>query len=252
MKEREQMKKLLITPIMTLLAMSNVMADTTVKGVNPADNLTKIELLPKISVLDNGAGVSASTLTLKYDQAIAGIYGLNFELPFARFEGYGLADNGLGDLHFRARVQHKWGQSVLIVGSEFVFPTATANTLGGNQYMFDPAVSYVYAFNKNVFVAGVAKQFISLYNQDSNLPDTTQSQFRMLLAYVSDAGWWALADPQIWVNYDIGVSEYLVEFELGKMVSPTTGVWLRAGSRVGGDWQRGDWSISGGIRFLSF
>ena len=60
-------------------------ATSEVKGVNPADNLTKFELLPKYTRVDDDNDVSVSTFTLKYDRAIQGVYGLNIELPLARF-----------------------------------------------------------------------------------------------------------------------------------------------------------------------
>jgi hypothetical protein len=92
------------------------------KGVNPADNLTKFELLPKLTVIDAGSGVSSSTFTLKYDRAIQGIYGVNLELPLARFESPGDSHNGVGDLNVRVRAQKKLGRFVLIGGLETVGP----------------------------------------------------------------------------------------------------------------------------------
>ena len=52
-----------------------------VRGVNPVDNLTKFEVLPKFTMLDARTEMSISAVGLKYDRAFEGIYGLNFELP---------------------------------------------------------------------------------------------------------------------------------------------------------------------------
>jgi hypothetical protein len=35
------------------------------------------------------------------------------------------------------------------------------------------------------------------------------------------------------------------------MIGPKVGAWVRAGGHVGGSWPRQDWTVSGGIRFIS-
>ncbi|MFZ5787834.1 MAG: hypothetical protein ACOY3Y_15460 [Acidobacteriota bacterium] len=47
-------------------------------------------------------------------------------------------------------------------------------------------------------------------------------------------------------------SEFALEGEIGRMVSPLTGVWMRTGGHVGGSWKRQEWTVSGGVRFISF
>ena len=80
-------------------------ADGAVRGVNPADNLTKFEILPKFSSLDDDARISLWTTTLKFDQAIQGRYGLNLELPLAAFTSPFLDRTGIGDLNISAGIR---------------------------------------------------------------------------------------------------------------------------------------------------
>lgn len=152
--------------------------DTTVRGVNPADDLTKFEFLPKFTMLDSGSDTSITTTTFKYDRAIQGIYGVNFELP-------------LGDFFS---------------------------------------------------VAG-----------EPDRDDIAQGQYRLILARTTVSGWWFLADPQLWVDYkkDERV-HFTTEFEVGKMLTPNTSIWLRGGGHLAGDWDKDDRTISTGFRYIEF
>ncbi len=225
---------------------------TEARGVNPADNLTKFELLPKLTVLDDAGGVSTSTFTLKFDRAIHGRYGINVELPLARFEGFGTGRNGIGDLNVRARAQARTGSWVWIGGFETVWPVASDDVLGTGKVQVNPTAVGVYAFSKSVFAAGVAKQYISVAG-DEDRADISQGQYRMLAAYSTSKGAWFLLDPQLWVDYENDRrSEFAIEVESGKMLSGTVGAWLRGGGHVSGSWERQQWSVGGGIRFISF
>ena len=247
------MKKTILTVLTVILAAPNVWAADsadTARGINPADNLTKLELLPQLRAFGDS---SITSLTLKYDHAIKRVFGINAELPLVRYSGHGRSDNGIGDLTLRGRAQHTWGRHTLIGAAEFLLPTATEDTLGAQQYTFDPILGYVYSFGHNIFGALVAKQFISLHNTDPAISqDINQGQYRMLLGYASNQGWWVLADPQVWVNYETGRQEFLAELELGTRLTRTTGVWSRAGPRLGGNWRRNDWTVLMGIRFMNF
>lgn len=220
------------------------------RGVNPADNISKIEVLPKLSVIDDAGGISVVTTTLKFDRAIQGKYGINLEVPLSRFESPFGSSNGLSDINLRGRVQFPLGRSISIVGVEGVLATATSDTLGLGKWQLNPTVALVYPVSKHVFVAAVAKQLLSVAG-DSNRDDIRQGFFRALVAYSSPKGWWVLADPQLYVDYArAGRTDMSIEAEVGKMVGPMTGAWVRAGGHVAGPWTRAQWSFSGGIRFI--
>lgn len=244
------MRTYLFAFLFIVLVFPSAFAANDARGINPADNLTKLELLPQLRAVGDS---SVSSLTFKYDHAFRKVFGVNAELPIVRYSGHGFSENGIGDLTLRARAQHTWGRHTLIGATEFILPTATADVLGIQQYTFDPILGYVYSFGHNIFGALVAKQFISLNNTDPEFaPDVNQGQYRMLVGYASNSGWWVLADPQVWVNFETGRQEFLAELELGTMLNKITGVWLRAGHRLGGNWTRADWTILMGIRFMQF
>lgn len=226
--------------------------DTTVRGVNPADNLTKFEILPKFTMIDDDNDVSIFTTTLKYDRAIQGIYGVNFELPIAYFDSPFAEEFGIGDFNMRARYQHRDGRFTYIAGMEAVLPIASDDTLGTGKYQLNPVLAGVYAFSERTFAAVTAKHLFSVAGE-SDRDDIVQGQYRLILATTTEDGWWFLADPQLWVDYDKDCRlHFAPEIEIGRMIAPTVGVWLRGGGHVGGGWEKDDWTISGGIRFISF
>jgi hypothetical protein len=226
--------------------------DAEVRGVNPADNLTKFEILPKFSMINDSDDISVSTMTFKYDQAIQGVYGVNIELPVGYFDSPFAEEFGIGDLNLRGRYQHRMDRWTFIAGAEAVFPIATDDTLGSGKFQLNPSAVAVYAFSKQTFAAMVAKHSFSIAGE-SDRDDIVQGLYRVILAHTTSDGWWFLADPQLWVDYEKDSRvHFATEFEIGKMINPTTGIWLRGGGHVAGDWEKEDWSISAGIRFISF
>lgn len=227
-------------------------SDSEVRGVNPADNLTKIEILPKLSVVDDTGGISVFSTTLKYDRAIQGNWGVNIEAPLVRFESPYGSHNGIGDVNLRGRYQFRAGKVTGILGLETVLPIASDDTLGSGKWQLNPTIVGVVPIARTAFVAAIAKQMISVAGS-SGRQDISRGQYRSLVAFTSPHGWWALADPQYWVDYKNGNrNEFLFEGEFGRMVGHTTGIWVRAGGHVGGNWTQSKWSISGGIRILRF
>ncbi len=195
---------------------------------------------------------SMFTTTLKYDRAIQGIYGVNLELPISKYDHPGGAISGNGDLNIRGRYQFPLGRWTMIVGVELVAPIASDDALGTGKWQLNPTLAAVYAFSRQTFGVLTAKQFLSVAG-DSDRSDIVQGQYRFILAYTTKSGWWFLADPQLWVNYRTGGQvEFNPEAEVGKMVASTIGVFLRGGGHAAGDWDRQDWSVSGGVRFIFF
>ena len=228
----------------------------TVRGVNPADNISKFEILPRWTAVDGANSVSLVTTTLKYDRAIQGKYGINFEFPvFARFGSPYGSTNGVGDINLRFRVQGTVLKKIAwVAGLETVWPSASSETLGSGKYQVNPVLAVVYPFSKTVFVAPVIKQFFSVAGAPDR-PEIRMGQYRFLAGYSSPKGYWLLADPQFYVNYNNAYHtahqfEFAPEFEVGKMVAPLVGVWIRGGGHVGGDWTRQQWLLGGGIRFI--
>lgn len=256
MTGRPRSKRLLMSLVAGLWATGSVYAQDeaagAARGVNPADNLTKSELLPRLNVVDDALGISIATLTFKHDRAIQGRYGVNLELPIARFHGPGIVENGIGDLNIRGRYQTRLGRVTLIAGIEAVLPIASDDLLGAGKWQLNPTVAAVYPLAPTTFLVGAVKSVNSVAGE-ADRAGLRQFQLRALVGYSAPKGWWVLLDPQYWIDRTTGDrGELLLELEYGRMVGGTTGVWIRGGSRVGGAWNRGDWTIGGGIRFISF
>lgn len=237
---------------MTAVSSAQEEGESTVKGVNPADNLTKFEILPKFTRIDDANDISLWTTTLKYDRAIHGVWGVNVELPIAYFDAPFLDKGGFGDLNVRVRYQHRAGSWTFITGVEAVLPIATDDVFGTGKFQLNPTLVAVKAFSAQTFVAAVAKHSFSVAGDEAR-DDIVTGQYRLLIAHSTKSGYWFLADPQLWVDYEHGGRiHFAPEVEVGKMINKTTGVWIRGGGHVAGDWDKEDWNISGGIRFLSF
>ncbi len=240
--------------VISLTAVSSAREDggNTVKGVNPADNLTKFEVLPKFTMLDDSNDISLWTTTLKYDRAIKGVWGINVELPLACFDSPLLDETGIGDLNIRGRYQHRAGSWTFIAGLEAVLPIAAGDVLGTGKYQLNPTIVAVKSFSPQTFMAAIAKHSFSVAGDDDR-DDIVTGQYRLIIAHTTKSGYWFLADPQLWVDYEHGSRVHFApEVEVGRMITKTTGIWIRGGGHVAGDWDREDWNISGGIRFLSF
>ena len=102
-------RPLLAASLATLLVTSSPIVraedDQVPKGVNPKDNITKVDVIYTHDAFAGDADVD--TLALKYDRALGPRWGANFELPVARFDAPFLRESGLGD----AQVRLRWVES---------------------------------------------------------------------------------------------------------------------------------------------
>lgn len=197
-------------------------------GVNPRDNISKVELLYKYDHFDLGGSIDS--WTFKYDKALDKQWGFNVELPFIMYEGFGIEDAGVGDIQGRVRYVNTVGQMSFLAGAELVVPSATGDTLGRGKWQANPVAGVVLALSQTTFVFAGYKHFFS-FAGEGDRPDIDESQPRLLAGYTDPAGWWAIADGKYTKSWQSDRTETLdLEVELGQMVAPTTGVWIRAGT----------------------
>lgn len=160
-------------------------------GVNPKDNITKTELLFRYDSLD--LGDNSQSLTFKYDRAFNANWGGNLEVPIVGYKGFGINEAGLGDVQARVRYTGQIGTTSIILGGEFVLPTASDDALGRGKYQFNPAVGAVVPLSQTAFVYFGYKHYFSVGGDDDRA-DINESQPRILAAYTSPKGWWVLGD----------------------------------------------------------
>ena len=197
-------------------------------GVNPKDNITKVEVLYKYDHFDLGGSINS--LTFKYDKALDQNWAFNVELPFVTFQGFGVEDAGLGDVQARIRYVTTMGQLSLLGGAELVLPTASDDVLGRGKWQANPVIGAVYMFSQTTFMFAGYKHFFSV-GGDENRPDISESQPRLILGYTDPKGWWLLGDTKYtksWESVDLETLD--AEAELGQMIGPATGIWVRAGT----------------------
>lgn len=197
-------------------------------GVNPKDNITKVEVLHKYDHFDLGGSINS--LTFKYDKALDKNWGFNAELPFVTFQGFGVEDAGLGDLQARVRYVTTMGQLSLLGGAELVMPTASDDVLGRGKWQANPVIGAVYMFSQTTFMFAGYKHFFS-FAGDENRSDISESQPRLILGYTDPKGWWLLGDTKYTKSWESDDLETLdAEAEFGQMIGPATGMWVRAGT----------------------
>lgn len=205
------------------------------KGVNPKDNISKVELLYKYDDLDLEQGTHS--LTAKYDKALSSNWAFNVEVPLVTYHGFGRDDAGLGDVQARLRYVTTLCRWSLLGGAELVAPTASQDTLGRGMWQANPVFGAVYAFSQTTFAFAGYKHLFS-FAGESDRADINESQPRLLLAYTAPQGWWMLGDAKYTKSWECTrtssgcdrLETLDTEIELGQMMSRSTGVWIRAGT----------------------
>lgn len=202
-------------------------ANTTAKGVNPSDNITKTELIYRFDNLD--AADYTQSVTLKYDRAFDERWGANIEIPIVSFSGFGIDDTGLGDVQARLRYSTNIGKMTALLGGEIVLPTATEDTLGRGKYQFNPVVGAVATLSQTSFLFLGYKHFWSFAGDDARA-EINESQPRAIVGYTSPKGWWLLGDLKYTKSWENENELLDIELEYGRMIGPSTGVWARVGT----------------------
>jgi hypothetical protein len=203
--------------------------ESTPRGVNPKDNLNKMELIYKGEALDGSQRIDS--FTVKYDRALTPLLGANAELPVVRYRGPGLTETGLGDLNLRVRYNVQVGVVTVIPGLELVAPTASDDVLGQGKWQLNPVIGAVMPLSQTAFVFAGYKHLASIAGDDARR-DINASQPRFLLAKLSPAGWWVLADAKYTHDWESELDTLDVELEAGRMLSANMGVSARIGSSM--------------------
>jgi hypothetical protein len=221
-----------------------------VKGVNPAENISRLEVAPKV---DRKVGrVTVPSLAFKYDQALGPNFAFNLEVPLVGYRGPGQEAAGLGDVQFRVRYIRPFGPSFFGGGGvEFVTPSATADVLGRGKWQTNPTLVGVYAWSRQMFTAGVYKHFVSVDGQEDR-SRINESNVRLLHAYSAPTGWWLLGDVRL--EYDHVETRgrnrrtLVPEIESGMMLGPGTSLALRMGTTLID--RTTDFAVSGSLKWF--
>jgi hypothetical protein len=158
-----------------------------VRGVNPADIDSRVDVIFKRVALDPSG--SAQSLTFKYDYKLAPEWGLNFELPVvSRLSLPGRQWTGNGDLFARARWIVTAGTWSYGASLETVLPLASKDELGTGRYQLNVAGLLVKVFSPSFIAAGALKQTTGV-GGDSARASFSNTEVRLVPVFILPGGW---------------------------------------------------------------
>lgn len=180
--------------------------DIKARGVNPADNETRVDAILKHNRLVNRAAIS--TLTLKFDYRLSKEWGFNLEVPvLGQFRvpspapgQTGLGDAGVGDVFLRLRYiasagDSAWGATSLGVAAEAVLPSASAPTLGAGGYQLNASALLVQAWSPALITAVIGKAAQSVEERSGRRP-LQENTARIVQAFIFPNGIFATLDAK--------------------------------------------------------
>jgi len=113
----------------------------------------------------------------------------------------------------------------LMLGTDFVLPTATDDALGGNALLFAPIVGFVWDMPLHGFIAMLNLYYVDVYKEE-DAPDTSRFVGRWFyMQPLSKPGPWyggLYAMPEFQPIYDFETDDYSswLGLEFGKMFAP--------------------------------
>ena len=180
--------------------------------------------------------------------------GMFYEVPFAQYRDFsdvpgfppgadsdalGLGDIDLkflyrpGALEFTYGKDGGMGASVLL-GTDFVFPTATNEALGGDAFLFAPIVALVADMPLHGFVAMLNLYFFDVY-KEASAPKTSRyvGKWFYMQPLTPPGPWWGgfFLLPEFQPVYDFETEEFSswIGVELGKMLAPGKIAYIKPG-----------------------
>jgi len=219
---------------LAVVALSSVAAaeEVRARGVNPADNDTRVDLILKYNWLRGGAGIF--TTTLKFDYRISPELGFNIEFPVlahfhapASFPGGSRHDTGVGDVFMRLRYvmplgAGPFGHISVGGGLETVLPTASTATLGMGTYQLNLSGLVVQAWTPTVITAFVGKavQSVHAFNGRASVQENT---LRVVQAFILPRGMFVTLDGRYnWETVNRRDVWWEGQVELGMMFDART------------------------------
>jgi hypothetical protein len=178
--------------------------------------------------------------------------GMFYEVPLAQYRDFsdipgvpqGTDAIGMGDidlkflwrpksLEFSYGKEGKMSSSVLL-GTDFVLPTATDDALAGDALLFAPIVAFVFDMPLHGFVAALNLYFFDVYKEDS-APKTSRyvGKWFYMQPLTRPGPWWGglFLLPEFQPIYDFETEDFSswVGVEFGKMLAPGKIAYIKPG-----------------------
>ena len=228
--------------------------DVKARGVNPAENDTRFDLILKHNWLRRGASIF--TTTLKFDYRISQEIGFNVEFPVlghfrspAPAPGLGgLNDTGVGDVFTRLRYIVPLGTTSLGatsfgVAGEAVFPAASEPTLGSGVYQLNASALLVQAWSPTLITAFIGKAAQSV-EERRGVPRMQENTVRIVQAFILPRGMYATVDGKYnWETVNRRDVWWEGTAELGMMLDASSAVSVAVSRKWGDREDRGAVSV---------
>jgi len=178
--------------------------------------------------------------------------GMFYEAPLAQYRdfsdvpGFASGDDAIGmgdiDLKFLWRpkaLEFSYGKegkksASVLLGTDFLLPTATDDALGGDALLFAPIVAFVFDMPLHGFVAALNLYFFDVYKEDS-APKTSRyvGKWFYMQPLTKPGPWWGgfFLLPEFQPIYDFETDDFSawVGVELGKMLAPGRIAYIKPG-----------------------
>ena len=188
-------------------------------------------------------GVKQQDLTAFGTMRFSDRVGMFYEIPLAQYRDLsdvpgvpaGTDATGMGDIDLKFLWRPKatdwtFGEGgkksgSLLLGTDFVLPTATDDALGGNALLFAPIVGFVWDMPLHGFVAMLNLYYFDVYKEDS-APDTSRFVGRWFyMQPLSKPGPWyggLYTMPEFQPIYDFETDDFSswLGLEFGKVFAP--------------------------------
>ncbi|MFC1826818.1 hypothetical protein ACFLZQ_02665 [Thermodesulfobacteriota bacterium] len=198
-------------------------------------------------------GLTQQDLTAFGTMRFSDRVGMFYELPLAQYRDLsdvpgpppaGTDAIGMGDidlkflwrpeaLEFSYGKEGKMSASVLL-GTDFLLPTATDDLLGGNALLFAPIVAFVFDMPLHGFVAALNLYFFDVYKDDS-APKTSRyvGKWFYMQPLTKPGPWWGglFLLPEFQPIYDFETDDFSawIGVEFGKMLAPGRIAYVKPG-----------------------
>lgn len=249
---RKGARRLGLTAVLLVLAAAGSTRAEEIKarGVNPAENDTRADVILKYNWLTRSSGIF--TTTLKFDYRLSQEAGFNIEMPVlghfrqpSTAAGVpGLNDTGIGDIFLRLRYianlgAGSFGQTSIGGAVETVLPTATERTLGSGTFQLNASGLLVQAWNASLITAFVVKSANSVHELSGRRAVQEQSA-RIVQAFVLPRGMFLTVDAKYsWETINRRDTWIEGQIEFGMMLDARTAASVGIGRKWGDREDRG-------------
>jgi hypothetical protein len=178
--------------------------------------------------------------------------GMFYEVPLAQYRDFsdvpgfppGTDAIGMGDIDLKFLLKPKalefaYGKEGkksgnVLLGTDFVLPTATDDALAGNALLFAPIVGVVFDMPFHGFVAALNLYYFDVYKEDS-APETSRyvGRWFYMQPLTRPGPWWGgfFLMPEFQPVYDFETDDFSswIGVELGKILAPGKIAYIKPG-----------------------